>query len=60
MKAVTTYICSDGVPHIFDAASRSVPLCGADVFVVSQDAGQWSPPACEKCAIKVLYLIGAR
>jgi hypothetical protein len=57
VKAVTTYICSDGVPHIFDAANRDIPLCGADVFIMSQDIGQWAPPACEQCAFEVLHIV---
>jgi hypothetical protein len=60
MKAVTTYICSDGVPHVFDAADRSTPLCGADVFIVSQDIGQYAPPACQWCAFEVLDYLEAR
>lgn len=56
VKAIVTYLCSDGIPHSFDAANRNTPLCGADVFITGAAEGSMAP-ACEDCAIFVLDIV---
>jgi hypothetical protein len=57
-KAAVTYLCSDGVPHVYDAADRKLPLCGADVFIVDLLGKHKSlAPACEDCAFILIEIV---
>jgi hypothetical protein len=54
MKAIATYLCTDGMIHVFDAADRMNPLCGADVFYTREARDAGAALVCDDCCELVL------
>lgn len=59
MKAVVSYLCSDGEVHVFDTAQRRTPLCGENVLVIGPASEATTGWACEGCCYAVLDAVEA-